>query len=91
MLFLKDGIISNKSKSLSSLYYKSATLCFLSNFGNQNKQTWIDEAPRGLNKKQYSHGFARIKHGFDKWSFEFTFLTYKFLQFQMAGHDLVFF
>jgi hypothetical protein len=46
----------------------------------------------GLNKKQYGHGFARIKHGFNKWSFKFHFLTdRKFLQFQMAGHDIVFF
>jgi len=31
---------------------------FLAKFGNQNKYTWIDQAPRGLNKKQYSHGFT---------------------------------
>ncbi len=39
-------------KSLGSLYYKSATLYFFSKVVvNQNKQTWIDEAPRGLIKK----------------------------------------
>ncbi len=33
---------------------------FWQSFGNQNKYTWIDEAPRGLNKKQYSHRFTPL-------------------------------
>ena len=42
----------NKLKSLSSLYYKSATLCFFSKvLVTKFKYTWIAEAPRGLNKK----------------------------------------
>jgi len=54
-------IVSLFFEFLNNLYYKSATLCFFSKVLVTKINTpWIDEAPRGLNKKQYSHGFTPL-------------------------------